>query len=133
MIIDASVAVPWLVETPFSETAKRLRSAECAAPDLLLMETTNALLKYHRIDQISLDGILAGAQALKVAISKFVPDDQLLPSATKIAADNTHKIYDCMYLALALERNQPLATADKRLAAIAKSLSIETLLIEPIS
>jgi predicted nucleic acid-binding protein len=133
MIIDASIAVPWLVETPFSETAKRLRSEECLAPDLLLMETTNALLKYHHIGQISLDGILAGVQALKIAISKFAPDDQLLPSATRIAADNTRKIYDCIYLALALERNQPLATADKRLAAIARSLNIETLLIEPIS
>ncbi len=133
MIIDASVAVPWLVETPFSENARRLRSTECAAPDLLLMETTNALLKYHRVGEISLDGILAGVQALKIAVSKFVPDDQLLPIATRIASDNTHKIYDCIYLALALQRNEPLATADKRLAAIANSLTIETLLIEPIS
>lgn len=98
---------------------------------MLLVETTNVLLKYVRLGQIDLDQTLAGIQALTVAITEFVPDVTLLPSATKLASDNNHKIYDCLYLALALARSEPLATADKRLAALAKSLSIETLLIEP--
>ncbi|PSJ59796.1 type II toxin-antitoxin system VapC family toxin [Pseudaminobacter soli (ex Li et al. 2025)] len=133
MIVDASVTVSWLVKTPFSEPASRLRSARCAAPDLMLVEATNALLKYARIDMISLDGILAGIEALKVAVSQFVPDHQLLPSATRIAAKNGHKIYDCLYLALALERRETLITADRRLAALAGTLNIPTELIEPIS
>jgi predicted nucleic acid-binding protein len=54
-----------------------------------------------------------------------------LENATNIAAEVNHKIYDCLYLALALERGEPLATADRRLATLAKELSIETHLIEP--
>ena len=38
---------------------------------------------------------------------------------------------DCLYIALALKRSEPLATADCKLAALAHKLSIETELIEP--
>ena len=133
MIVDASIAVPWIVETPFSEPARRLRSGECIAPALLLVETTNALLKYVRIGHIALDGVLAGTLALEIAVTELVPDHMLLPSATRIAAGNNHKIYDCLYLALALERRETLITADRRLAALAGTLNIPTELIEPIS
>lgn len=133
MIVDASVAVPWFVDTPFSVSARRLRSFQGSAPALLLVETTNSLLKYVRLGQIDLDQVLVGMGALNVAITEFVPDAALLPSATKLAAGNNYKIYDCLYLALALERNEPLATADKRLAVLANSLSIPTELIEPAS
>lgn len=131
MIVDASVAVPWLIKTPFSAAARGLSIANLVAPRLLLVETTNALLKHSRVGQITVDCIVSGVAELKRVIPGFVDDEALLPAATEIAATRNHKIYDCLYLALALDRREPLATADRRMAVLAQSLSIETHLIEP--
>ena len=43
MIIDASVAVPWLIATPFSKSARRLKDRQGKAPSLVLVETANSL------------------------------------------------------------------------------------------
>jgi predicted nucleic acid-binding protein len=42
---------------------------------------------------------------------------QLLDSALRLSFELNHPVYDCVYIALALWRNIPLVTADKRLAA----------------
>lgn len=131
MIVDASVVVPWLISTPFSEPARRLSADRLYAPELVLTETTSALLKHFRIGQIRLEDIKTGVAQLRSVMTELVDDEKLLPDATDIAAAHNHKIYDCLYLALALRRHEPLATADRRLATIARSLSIKTELIEP--
>ena len=39
---------------------------------------------------------------------------QLVPAASRLAADLGHPIYDCFYLALAIQEKAPLITADQR-------------------
>ncbi|WP_312796069.1 type II toxin-antitoxin system VapC family toxin [Tianweitania sp.] len=129
MIIDASVAIPWLIETPFSPAARALRPLTPTAPSLLMLETANVLLKYQRQSHPTFD-IVETMKLLRVIIPNLVDDQLLLPSAIKLAEQAGHKIYDCLYLALALQTAQPLATADKRLAVIAETLSIKVHLIE---
>jgi predicted nucleic acid-binding protein len=131
MIIDASVAVSWLIETPFSTSARKLQPPSRRGPVLLLVETANVLLKYHRFAKIPLEEIEAALRQLRIIIPDLTDDRTLLPAAFGIAARSGHKIYDCLYLALALERHEPLATADRRLASLARSLNIETQLIGP--
>ncbi|WP_353641605.1 type II toxin-antitoxin system VapC family toxin [Mesorhizobium sp. WSM2239] len=131
MIIDASVAVSWLIETPFSTNSRKLQPPARRGPALLLVETANVLLKYHRFAKISLEEIEAALRQLRVVVPDLTEDRALLPMAFGIAARSSHKIYDCLYLALALERGEPLATADKRLAALAQKLNIDTQLIGP--
>jgi predicted nucleic acid-binding protein len=131
MIIDASVAVPWLIATPFTPAARGLKSQPGRAPSLILIETTNSLLKYFRTGQITEADIEYAINSLSVALDEIVDDGTLLQAATRIAASNSHNIYDCLYLALALDRHEPLATADRRLASLARSLNIETQLIGP--
>jgi predicted nucleic acid-binding protein len=89
------------------------------------------LLKYIRIGQLETAELFRAARALPIALDELVQDQSLLPAATRIAIDVNHKIYDCLYLALAIERREPLATADRRMAALAQKLNIETHLIEP--
>ena len=67
---------------------------------------------------------------MPIALDEIVPDTTLLAAAIDIALANNHKVYDCLYLALAIERGEPLATADRRLAALATALNIETHLVE---
>jgi predicted nucleic acid-binding protein len=131
MIVDASAVVPWLIQTPFSTAARRLKPEVNKAPAILLLEATNALLKYVRARQIGEDDLTRAITSLTASLDEVVDDIPLLPHATRIALANDHKIYDCLYLALALDRREPLATADRRMAALAQSLGIETTLIEP--
>jgi predicted nucleic acid-binding protein len=131
MIIDASVAVPWLIDTPFSKSARALKDRQGKAPTLLLVETANSLLEYARAGQLRSTDLQLAMKALPIALVELVADAALLAAAIDIALAGNHKVYDCLYLALAIERNEPLATADLRLAAIAKTFDIETHLVEP--
>jgi predicted nucleic acid-binding protein len=132
MIIDANVATYWCVHTPLTASAKAILSrSDLRAPALIRIETTHALLKYLRVGLITHDQFRDGIQGINDAIFEFADDGHLLGVGTDIALANSHPIYDCLYLALALERREPLATADKRLAGLARSLDIETQLIGP--
>jgi predicted nucleic acid-binding protein len=42
---------------------------------------------------------------------------QLMPAATRLAQDLDHPVYDCFYLALAVQQQYPLLTADRRFQA----------------
>src|SRR4051812_32846825 len=104
MIVDASVAVPWLVDTPFSKSARLLKDRQGKAPTLLLVETANLLLKYARADQLLRADLELAMKALPIALVELVADATLLAAAIDIAFASKHKIYDCLYLALAIER-----------------------------
>jgi predicted nucleic acid-binding protein len=132
MIVDASVATAWFVPLATSEQALKVRRfAGLRAPDLMRIELTSSLLKYVRAGLLD-PGVLVRAQdEAEHLIDAWERDAELLPIATSIALEHNHKIYDCLYLALARRRGEPLATADRRLALLAGRLSIPTELIEP--
>jgi predicted nucleic acid-binding protein len=39
---------------------------------------------------------------------------QLVPAASRLARDLDHPVYDCVYLALAMQEERPVITADRR-------------------
>ena len=132
MIVDANIATYWFVETPLSSAARAFLSrTDLIAPDLVRLEIANALLKFLRAGEINDIQLAKAMNQIERTVSEFVDDAILLPRAIEISITANHKIYDCLYLALALERREPLATADRRLAALAQKLAIETQLIEP--
>ena len=55
--------------------------------------------------------------AVSLAVSRI-----LLEPAIEISFDLRHPVYDCVYLALALQRQVPLVTADERLVAAVRKL-----------
>lgn len=131
MIIDASVASHWFVETEFSRAARPLANLpDLIGPSFLLVETANVLYKRSRRGEIAAEQCFDSIEALKEVIA-FVPDAELLPHALRLALEQSSPVYDCLYLALALEKREPLATADRRLFALAERLDVEALLIEP--
>jgi predicted nucleic acid-binding protein len=132
MIADANTATYWFVETPLSSQAKAFLSrTDLIAPNLVRLEMVNALLKFLRAGEIGAPQVAKAMNQMERTISEFVDDSVLLPRAIEISIWANHKIYDCLYLALAIERREPLATADRRMAALAQKLNIETHLIEP--
>jgi predicted nucleic acid-binding protein len=62
-------------------------------------------------------------------MAELVPNVQLLPLAIDLAIANNHPVYDCLYLALAMERHVQLVTADRQLARRAEALGIAVDLI----
>jgi predicted nucleic acid-binding protein len=66
--------------------------------------------------------VQAALSQLPNRFESFAALTPLADASLEIAVSLNHPIYDCFYLALARRERVPLVTADKRLAAVAKSL-----------
>ena len=116
LVIDASVAVKWVVEEDGTPQALRLRErARLLAPELLIAECANILWKKVLRDELSKEEALLAARLLQAADIELRPTRALLEAATRMAIELQHPAYDCLYLALAIERDCRLVTADARL------------------
>ena len=115
-VIDASIAVKWVVEEDGTPEALALRQrAKLIAPDLLVAECANILWKKVQRNELSKEEALLAARLLQGAEIELLPTRSLLEAAMRIAIDLDHPAYDCLYLALAIENDCPFATADERL------------------
>jgi predicted nucleic acid-binding protein len=114
LVIDASIAVKWVVEEDGTSEALTLRRrAKVIAPELLVAECANILGKKVQRDELSNDQALLAARLLQAAEIEFLPTRSLLKAATEIAIELNHPAYDCLYLALAAERDCRFVTADE--------------------
>ena len=112
-VIDASIAVKWVVEEDGTREALMLRQkAKLIAPELLIAECANILWKKVRRDQLSVAEAFLAARLLQSADIEFLPAHYLIEVATRIAIEINHPAYDCVYLALAAERDCRFITAD---------------------
>jgi predicted nucleic acid-binding protein len=114
-VVDASVAIKWLVDEPGSDAALALRGAELAAPGLLRIEAGNVLRTLAARGAISIAvarELFAFLQTAPVVIVDH--DDHLEGRALALALEIGHPIYDCVYLALAERMSRTLVTADAR-------------------
>lgn len=132
MIVDANIVTYWFVDTPLSTRALQYRiRADLIAPRLVMPESINALLKFMRAGHITDHHVAHAIAVIRAVIAEFGDETELAEQAARIAIEENHKVYDCFYVALALERSKPLVTADRKLATLARRLTIETELIEP--
>ena len=116
LVIDASVAVKWLIEEDGTSDALALRRrARLIAPDLLVAECANIFWKKVQRGELSQDEALLAARLLQASEIELAPTRSLLEAATRIAIELDHPAYDCLYLALAIDRNCSFVTADQRL------------------
>jgi len=126
MVIDASAAVKWFVNESESEASRTilLGSAALTAPDILPVEVAGALIRKYREGNVTARDVresLTEFAALSIAYS---PAGSLLDDAVALALAHRHPLPDCLYLALARRAGSPLATFDRRLAALAARLKI---------
>ena len=116
LVIDASVAVKWVVEEAGTAAALSLRKrAKLVAPELLIAECANILWKKVRRNELSKDEARLAARLLQGADLELSPTRSLLEAATRLAIELDHPAYDCLYVALAAANNCPFVTADERL------------------
>lgn len=122
-VVDASVAIKWVVDEPGTEEALLLRRHRLVAPDLLVPECANILWKKVRRGELSDAEAMLAARLLQRAEVELEPMRGLLEPATKLAIALDHPAYDCLYLALAEALSCALVTADEQLYR--KTLAIE--------
>jgi predicted nucleic acid-binding protein len=114
IIVDASVAVKWVVSEPGSDEAAALLEQRLGAPALWLSEASNALWAKVMRRQLSPDEARGQAADLADAPMTTIALPGLLPAAMHMALELEHPIYDCFYLAAAMQRDTYVVTADRR-------------------
>lgn len=116
-VVDASVVVKWLVSESLSEEASTLLKSEATlvAPALVFAEAANAMWAMRRRGDIDVDDMTDAVHTLQSApVATPVSMSLLTPAAARLAVDLDHPVYDCFYLALAIQTQYPVVTADAR-------------------
>lgn len=118
IVIDASVALKWVLDEPGGDAADALLDEELIAPALWLLEAANALWRRSQRGELTADEARERLEELYNApvATTAIADD--LPAAADLAGRLGHPVYDCLYLAVALRENTYVVTADVRFHAI---------------
>jgi predicted nucleic acid-binding protein len=131
-VVDASVALKWVLNEPASSWARALATeTRLIAPALIWTECANGLWRLARtapgFDAGHAFSII-GTTPLEVVETGLASQARALDLAGRLA----HPVYDCLYLALALDRGAALATADGRfLRALRRAALPEERLLAP--
>lgn len=115
-VVDASVAVKWLIEEEGSESAKWLLEDEheLHAPRLMVSEIANALRRRTRMGDVQLGEASELASVVPELPLHWADDEKVCADAVRIAIALDAPVYDCVYLALAHRASAKLVTADER-------------------
>ena len=127
-VLDASIAIAWVVHSQASAYAKRIRlrarREPFHVPCIFIAEVANVLVVLER------RGILTGASADAAAdvLSRLNPVVHQMASGIaglrNLAARFGLSAYDASYLALAQELKLPLACGDRPLKAALKAAGV---------
>lgn len=132
IVIDASVALKWVLDEEGSEEAAQLAGQPLVAPELFLAECANALWATARRSDLTSAEVWSRLKALQSAPVERVPLDTLIEDAMILALELNHPVYDCIYLALALQRNLVVVTADRRLVKAVRQRPERASLVRPL-
>jgi len=136
-VLDASVAVKWVVDEPASAEAASLLEQPIAwvAPRLMIGEAAAALRRKVVAGELrpqTAGGALAVLlDAVRAGLIRLADDEQIVGAALLLALELAHVLPDCVYLALAERDGAALSTADRRLAALARSRKVPVLAVGP--
>lgn len=119
IVVDASVAVKWLIPEEGEAAAKELLANRqtLVAPTLIRLEVAGAVLRAFR--ERRLEQEIARAvigewhRMLRDEILHLIPDEDLYHSAIDIGFRSRHALQDCLYLATAQTMKAQLVTADR--------------------
>jgi predicted nucleic acid-binding protein len=118
IVLDASVAVDWLLPGPSSPTALAFvrQGARRIAPDLIFAEFASAAIKFVRRGLTPTGVARDAVERLPRLIDEIAPLGDLAGPGYDLATRHGFSAYDAVYLALAKQRGLVLVTADAKLA-----------------
>ena len=116
IVVDASLGLKWVLQEEHSDRAAALGPGrELLTSALFWAESGNAIATRVRrgdLDRASGNEALRDLQDVRLRTRPL--DSAVVMSALAIAHDLAHPIYDCCYLALAIEEDAIVVTADRR-------------------
>src|SRR5580693_7112758 len=119
IVVDASVALKWVLPEDDSDLADALLSERLIAPPLWLIEGANALWRNVRMGKIGANDAALLFRELSSAPVTSAHADEDAANALDLAIRLSHPIYDCIYIVLAQRENTYVVTADRRFADLA--------------
>ena len=117
LVIDASIALKWLLPESLSQEALALLTAYplLHVPDLVYPEIGNILWKRVRKGEITQEKageLLSWLANLSLSVHPSAP---LIHTALEIACGYGRTVYDSLYIALAVREGCQVVTADEKL------------------
>jgi predicted nucleic acid-binding protein len=117
LVVDASVIAAAFFPEKHSQAARTLLLSgdNLCAPDLIYAEVANVIWKRHGRKEIDGDeaiGLLTDVLDLPLEIT---PSEQLIVPALELALRTGRTAYDCLYVALAVQRKTIVVSDDQRL------------------
>ncbi len=134
-VLDASVALAWVLDNPIPEYATRVRQAilsgkRALVPTLWHLEIANGLVTAERRRDLTNADVEAALEQIQITVGQAIDTDESPVRVREILASaQSHRLtaYDAVYLDLALRERLPLATLDKGLRAAATKAGIRPL------
>jgi predicted nucleic acid-binding protein len=122
-VLDASVALAWVLIRPATTKAQRLRDEgrngvhSLIAPSIFPAEAASALTKAERQRLIPVGQARHLLADILLTAPGLHPFEPLLARAVDISSRTRGGFYDCLYVALAEEEGCELVTDDQKLIA----------------
>jgi len=137
LVVDANVAAKWYLpaaQEPLSDEAFQLLhrfgrgEIRILVPDVFWAELGNLFWNAVRRGRTTRAEATLALEAIQAREFLTVPSLRLLDRAFTLATTYDKTVYDCLYVALAVEAKTELVTADERLAnALAAHLPVQWL------
>ncbi len=125
-VVDACVAVQWVLREELSDRANALRDEEgLIAPSLIAAEIGSAIWKAVRWAGVPPAAAAAAMSAALTPFDALIGEETLCGRALELSIALKHPIYDCFYMALAERENAPLVSFDETMIAAARKAKIK--------
>jgi predicted nucleic acid-binding protein len=127
-VLDASGAVHLVLNGPHAlHLAAKLEDvAFVTAPDLFCSEVANALLKYVRAGNLTLDQAVTRFEECMGLTDSLILERALAPEALVASVRYQHSVYDMMYAVLARRSGATVITMDSPFASRLLKMDVET-------
>jgi predicted nucleic acid-binding protein len=125
-VVDASVAVKWLLPERGSDEAQALLDSgeSLAAPALIVVEVAAAIARKSRLREVAgpdaESALSLWMRSLAAGVLELVSDRAAVERAFRLAVALDHPLQDCLYLAVAERMKAQYVTADARFSDKAK-------------
>lgn len=116
IVVDASVALKWVLKEEESDRADAIGTGrELLTSALLWPEASNAIAMRVRRGELTRVHAADAFRDLRASPLGTRPlDGDVTMAALNLACDLAHPVYDCCYLALAIQEQSLVVTADRR-------------------
>jgi predicted nucleic acid-binding protein len=131
-VLDASVALAWLLDDPVPAYAlqvkSRLRNARPLVPSLWILEVANVLAVGERRGNLNSDQVARSTRLVEQLLGETIETiNSIVTFRHVLATARSFRLtaYDAVYLETARSEGVPLATLDRALRAAASRAGVE--------